>query len=52
MLARFVSVDRDRPMLLPPELRERELEDDEVHFVIQAVDNLPGIQKGNPPKGL
>jgi hypothetical protein len=41
MSARFVSVDRDTPMLLPPDLRERVPEDDLVHFVIEAVDRLP-----------
>lgn len=41
MSARFVSVDRDTPMLLPPDLREWVPEDDLVHFVIEAVDRLP-----------
>ena len=41
MAARFVSVDRNTPMLLPPDLREWVLEDDLVHFVIEAVDRLP-----------
>jgi len=41
MPARFVSVDRDTPMLLPPDLREWVPEDDLVHFVIEAVDRLP-----------
>ena len=41
MPARFVSVDRDAPMLLPPDLRDWVPEDDLVHFVIEAVDRLP-----------
>jgi len=41
MSARFVSVDRNTPMLLPPDLREWVPEDDLVHFVIEAVDRLP-----------
>ena len=41
MPARFVSVDRDTPMLLPPDLRDWVPEDDLVHFVIEAVDRLP-----------
>ena len=41
MAARFVSVDRNTPMLLPPDLREWVPEDDLVHFVIEAVDRLP-----------
>ncbi len=41
MAARFVSVDRETPMLLPPDLREWVPEDDLVHFVIAAVDRLP-----------
>ncbi|HRX57107.1 MAG: hypothetical protein R3F31_05095 [Verrucomicrobiales bacterium] len=32
MPARFVSVDRDTPMLLPPDLRDWVPEDDLVHF--------------------
>jgi hypothetical protein len=38
MAARFVSVDRETPMLLPPDLRDWVPEDDLVHFVIEAVD--------------
>ena len=37
MAARFVSIDRNTPMLLPPDLREWVPEDDLVHFVIEAV---------------
>ncbi len=40
MGARFVCVDRDTPMLLPPDLRDWVPEDDLVHFVIEAVDRL------------
>ena len=37
MATRFVNVDRDTPMLLPPDLREWVPEDDMVHFVIESV---------------
>ena len=41
MAARFVFIDRDTPMLLPPDLREWVPEEDLAHFVIEAVDRLP-----------
>jgi len=41
MNTRFVSVDRNQPLLLPPDLRDWVPEDDLVHFVIQAVESLP-----------
>lgn len=41
MSTRFISVDRNQPFLLPPDLREWVPEDDLVHFVIQAVESLP-----------
>ena len=41
MGARFVSVDRETPMLLPPDLQDWVPEDDLVHFVIEAVERLP-----------
>lgn len=41
MSARFVDVDRETPMLLPPDLRDWVAEDDMVHFVIEAVHRLP-----------
>jgi transposase len=40
MATRFVNVDRNTPMLLPPDLRDWIGEDDLVHFVIEAVDRL------------
>lgn len=40
MAARFVSIDRNTPMFLPPELPDWVEEDDLVHFVIEAVDGL------------
>lgn len=42
MSTRFVSVDRNQPLLLPPDLRDWVPEDDLVHFVIQAVESMPG----------
>ena len=48
MRTRFVSVDRDQPLLLPPDLRDWIPEDDMVNFVIQAVDGLDlGVFKVN-----
>ena len=41
MSARFAEVDRETPMLLPPDLRDWVPEDDLVHFVLEAVDRLP-----------
>jgi hypothetical protein len=38
MGARFVSVDRETPMLVPPDLQDWGPEDDLVPFVIEAVD--------------
>ena len=40
MKTRFVSVNRDQPMLLAPDLRDWTPQDDLVHFVIQAVEGL------------
>jgi transposase len=40
MPARFVTVDRETPMLLPPDLRDWVPEDHLVHFVIEAVEQL------------
>lgn len=42
MSTRFVSVNRNQALLLPPDLRDWVPEDDLVHFVIQAVEGLPG----------
>lgn len=41
MSARFVDVDRETPMLLPPDLRDWVPEDDLVHFILEAVHRLP-----------
>jgi len=40
MPARFVSIDRDTPLLLPPNLRDWVPADHLVHFVLDAVDAL------------
>jgi len=40
MPARFVTVDRDTPMLLPPSLQDWVPQDHLVHFVIDAVEQL------------
>lgn len=41
MKPRMVNIDRDTPMLLPPDLRDWVPEDDMVHFVIATVESLP-----------
>ena len=41
MAYRFKNIDRQTPLLLPPDLREWVAEDDLVHFVISAVERLP-----------
>ena len=40
MSTRFVNVDRDTPMMLPPDLRDWVAKDDIVHFIIDAVELL------------
>ena len=40
MPARYVTVDRETPMLLPPDLRDRVPTDHLVHFVIDASGEL------------
>ena len=36
-----MNVDRDTPMLLPPDLRDWVPADDMVHFVLEVVDRIP-----------
>jgi transposase len=40
MSTRYVSIDRNQPLLLPPDLREWAPSGELVHFVIEAVDSL------------
>ena len=40
MAARFVTIDRDTPLLLPPHLRDWVPDDHLVHFMLDAVDAL------------
>ena len=40
MAARFITIDRDTPLLLPPDLRDWVPADHLVHFIIDAVDSL------------
>lgn len=40
MAAKFVNIDRDTPLLLPPDLRDWVKADHMVHFVMDAVDAL------------
>jgi transposase len=42
MSERFVNVDRETPMLLPADLRQWVPEDDMVHFVLEAIEGMPG----------
>lgn len=42
MSVRFVNIDRETPMLLPPDLREWVREDDLAHFVLEAMETVPG----------
>ncbi len=37
MATRFINIDRNTPLLLPPDLRDWVADDDMVHFVIEAV---------------
>jgi transposase len=37
-MAKYVNIDRDTPLLLPPDLRDWVAEDHLVHFVIDAID--------------
>ena len=41
MSTRFVTIDRQTPMLMPPDLRSWVREDDLVHFVLEAVETVP-----------
>ena len=42
MSERLVNVDRETPMLLPVDLRDWVPEDDMVHFVLEAIESMPG----------
>jgi len=41
MPARFVNIDRDTPLLLPPDLRQWIPENHLAHYIVDAVDSLP-----------
>ena len=41
MATRLKNLDRDTPMLLPPDLRDWMRDDHIVYFLIDAVDRLP-----------
>ena len=41
MSTRFVTIDRQTPMRMPPDLRSWVGEDDLVHFVPEAVETVP-----------
>jgi len=44
MSARFVNLDRQTPMLLPCDLREWVPDDHSVHFILDAVEQIPTAQ--------
>lgn len=41
MATRFVTIDRDTPLLLPPDLRQWVPADHLVHYILDAVESLP-----------
>jgi transposase len=41
MPARFVNIDRDTPLLLPPDLRQWIPQDHLAHYILDAVESLP-----------
>jgi len=44
MATRFVNIDRDTRMMLPPDLREWVPADHVVHFILEAVEQIPTHQ--------
>jgi transposase len=40
MSVRFVNIERETPMLLPPDLREWVREDDLAHFILEAMEGV------------
>lgn len=50
---RLVNVDRNTPLLLPPDLRDWVAADDMVHLVIESVEgmSLPGLQVNRRSRG-
>jgi len=51
MPARFVNLDRQTPMFLPCDLREWVPEDHIVHFILDAVDQIPTAHFHVNPRG-
>jgi transposase len=41
MPARFVNIDRDTPLLMPPDLRQWIPQDHLAHYILDAIENLP-----------
>src|SRR5262249_47517966 len=49
MATRFVNIDRETPMLLPPDLKDWVAKDDLVRFILDAVETCDlGLAKVNP----
>ena len=51
MAKNFVSIDRDTPLLLPPDLREWVPANDPVHFVLEVTQQLPTSTFSVNPRG-
>lgn len=51
MSTRFVNIDRDTPMLLPPDMREWVQHDDLVHFIVDALGLLDVSSAGVNSRG-
>jgi hypothetical protein len=41
MAENLVCIDRDTPMLLPPDLRDWVADDDLAHFIIHVIGEMP-----------
>jgi hypothetical protein len=55
MSARFVNIDHDTPLPLPPDLRDWLSEDHMVHFImdsVKALDLSRALQQGGEPRLL
>ncbi len=52
MAARFITVDYDTPLILPPNLRDWVPADHLAHFILDAVEemDLRRIMKGSSPE--
>jgi transposase len=51
MAENFINIDRNTPMLLPPDLRDWVEENDLVHFILEVVAEIPSHQASVNPRG-